>query len=314
VSRNIVSGTGARNFSGGGYPDATIVDGAIVLFDDGSISELPTDRSISAQEAIGTPPAGSALHPLDVGYGSHVVLADLNGPKVVGGSRGALVAVNSIGAIADGFPFESRLGPISSVPVAGKTSEGKGIVAIGDSSGGVHLIGEDGMEFRGFPLQAGDAIIAPMSLSPADSGSFLFAASTDGYLYAWKTTISMRGSGAQFLAAPSHTNWTAFSQVAPIPEATSLLLASRTYNWPNPVYGKSAYLRFFPTSNAHITISIFDLSGYKVQELTADGVGGIDNEIPWDVSNLASGVYLVKVHAESGSRTGDLTFKAAIVK
>ncbi|MGC8897381.1 MAG: T9SS type A sorting domain-containing protein [Bacteroidota bacterium] len=314
LPRSIVSGTGARNFSGRSYPDATIVDGAIVLFNDGSMSELPIDGLISVQEAIDTPPTGPALHPLDVSYGSHIVLADLNGPKVVGSSRGALVAVNSIGAIADGFPFESRLGPISSVPVAGKTTEGKGIVAIGDSSGGVHLIAEDGREFQGFPMQAGDAVIAPMSLAPADSGSFLFAVSMDGYLYGWKTTISVRGSGAQFLASPSHPNWAAFNQVAPIPEITSLLLASRTYNWPNPVYGKLAYLRFFPTSNAHITISIFDLSGYKVQELTAEGVGGIDNEIPWDVSNLASGVYLVKVHAESGSRTGDLTFKAAIVK
>ncbi|PIU44367.1 MAG: hypothetical protein COS95_09370, partial [Ignavibacteriales bacterium CG07_land_8_20_14_0_80_59_12] len=241
-------------------------------------------------------------------------VADVNGGTVYGISGGAARAVNFLGATSDGFPVHFRTGSVSSMPVAGLLNDKRGVLLVGDSAGVVHVVDAAGKELSGFPVQTGGAVTAPVTLAPDDSGSIIFASSSDGYLYAWRTTLSVQGSGAQFLGSPAHENWTLITPVSAPPAGSPVLVASRTYNWPNPLYTSSGYIRFFLNADASVSIKVYDLSGFKVQELTAFGRGGMDNEIPWDVSGLGSGVYIVRVSAASGSRTDNTTFKAAIVR
>ena len=86
------------------------------------------------------------------------------------------------------------------------------------------------------------------------------------------------------------------------------------YNWPNPVYGPSTQIRFFTSEDANVTITILDLSGRKITELSGHGTAGLDSEIPWNVSNIQSGVYLARVEARGASRTDVAIIKIAVVK
>jgi len=244
----------------------------------------------------------------------HITLLDYDGGRVTGSKDGELLSMNTEGATSDGFPVHFRTGSVSSSPVAGLLNDKRGVLLVGDSAGVVHVVDDAGKELSGFPVGTGGAVTAPVTLAPDDSGSIIFASSSDGYLYAWRTTLSVQGSGAQFLVSPAHENWTLITPVSAPLAGSPVLVASRTYNWPNPLYTSSGYIRFFLNADASVSIKVYDLSGFKVQELTAFGRGGMDNEIPWDVSGLGSGVYIVRVSAASGSRTDNTTFKAAIVR
>jgi len=87
------------------------------------------------------------------------------------------------------------------------------------------------------------------------------------------------------------------------------------YNWPNPVYGNETNIRFYVKDNSVAEVKIFDLSGDLVDELSMNAIGGVENEIVWDVKNIHSGIYFasLKVKSQSGN-TGSKVIKIAIVK
>jgi hypothetical protein len=89
---------------------------------------------------------------------------------------------------------------------------------------------------------------------------------------------------------------------------------SRVYNWPNPVYGSVTYIRFYVSEPSSVKIIILDLAGEKVTELRSNALGGMDNEIKWDVTDIQSGVYLARVEVNSGSKSGYSIIKIAVVK
>ena len=43
--------------------------------------------------------------------------------------------------------------------------------------------------------------------------------------------------------------------------------------------------------DASVHIKVFDLAGDLVAELSSQGIGGLDNEIAWNVSDVESGIY-----------------------
>ena len=67
--------------------------------------------------------------------------------------------------------------------------------------------------------------------------------------------------------------------------------------------------------NSVAEVKIFDLSGDLVDELSMNAIGGVENEIVWDVKNIHSGIYFasLKVKSQSGN-TGSKVIKIAIVK
>ena len=98
------------------------------------------------------------------------------------------------------------------------------------------------------------------------------------------------------------------------PASSEFLPKSRTYNWPNPVYGSSTNIRYYTSEDAAVTVTVFDLAGLRIAELKAQAKGGLDGELTWDVSNIQSGVYLARVEAAGNSRTEVVFIKIAVVK
>jgi hypothetical protein len=88
----------------------------------------------------------------------------------------------------------------------------------------------------------------------------------------------------------------------------------RCYNWPNPVYEDVTYIRMYVSEDASVSIKIYDLAGDRVDEINATAVGGTDTDIPWDVRDIESDVYLARVQVTAGARSEEKIIKIAVVK
>ena len=90
--------------------------------------------------------------------------------------------------------------------------------------------------------------------------------------------------------------------------------ASRAYNWPNPVYDGITHIRYYIKENATVRVKIFDFAGDLVADLQAPGVGGMDNEVDWNIGNIQSGIYFARIEASGAGGSGVRIVKVAVVK
>ena len=68
--------------------------------------------------------------------------------------------------------------------------------------------------------------------------------------------------------------------------------------YPNPVRGKDVTVRFVVDEPTELDLEAFDLDGRSVARTTLYGEpGAAGNQIRWDLSALASGLYHVRVRA-----------------
>ncbi len=83
---------------------------------------------------------------------------------------------------------------------------------------------------------------------------------------------------------------------------------SKAYNYPNPApageYTDRTIFRYYVASDSHVKISIYDIAGHLVDSLEAEATGGRYNEKEWNISNVASGVYIyiIEIQPASGNR------------
>ncbi|MEE9187143.1 MAG: T9SS type A sorting domain-containing protein, partial [Bacteroidota bacterium] len=137
----------------------------------------------------------------------------------------------------------------------------------------------------------------------------------NGYLSGWQLreiagTVAL--PWASYRGNPRHTSFEN-SPLAGRPVTTSFFPEQRAYNWPNPVYEEKTNIRYFVSRDAVVRIRVFDLAGDLVDEFSGPGVGGVDNEVEWDVSDIQSGVYFARIEASSGAESGTAVIKIAIV-
>jgi hypothetical protein len=67
--------------------------------------------------------------------------------------------------------------------------------------------------------------------------------------------------------------------------------------------------------NATVNIKVFDLAGDLVTTIpNPPGVGGVDNEVEWNVGGVQSGIYFARIEANGGGGSGVAVVKIAVVK
>ena len=246
-------------------------------------------------------------------------------------SRNKIYAINAAGAILDNFPITvSTSKTILTSPIVADL-DGNGtvdIIAV-TQEGLVVAYDKTGNMVRGFPILAGinggstpAAFYMPSScLSCVDIG--LAVASDDGNVYAWKTGTLVTGP-----LPPPSMPWPQYMRdaqntgldetiLAVTPKSKEFFPTSLTYNWPNPVgpeHGFKTHIRYYVGENATIHIKIFDLAGDMVDEFDGPGIGGLDNEVMWDVSGMQSGIYFAQIEATGTSGSGNAVIKIAVVK
>lgn len=97
--------------------------------------------------------------------------------------------------------------------------------------------------------------------------------------------------------------------------STDFFPTTKAYNWPNPVYGGSTKIRYYVSENSTATVKIFDLSGALVTSLSGNAVGGMDNEIEWEIGKVQSGVYYANLEVVSASgKSANKIIKIAVIK
>jgi len=267
--------------------------------------------------------------------GGPPAIADLDGDgmkEIVLFSGRRIFALNEAGFPIDGFPVrvETDADLPGSPVVADLDGDGSMEVAGVSAEGVVFAYRRDGTMMKGFPLQAGaSAGVTPAvyylpgpCLGCAEIG--LAVATSDGYLYAWKT-----GSVATGIGLPPEQPWPQFARdsrntssedtvLTPAPPASEFFPASMAYNWPNPV-GKEdgfvTHIRYRVATDATVTIRVFDLAGVLVTSF--DGIaarGGLDSEVSWDASGVESGIYFAQVEASGAGGSGHAVIRIAVVK
>jgi hypothetical protein len=262
-------------------------------------------------------------------------IADVDGDgqkDIVVFSGKNIYALNMAGAPLDNFPVPVETDSIlsGSPVVADLNGDGRVEIAGVTSEGVVFAFGPDGRMMNGLPLQAGPnngvtpAVFYTQSACLSCADIALSVATTDGYLYAWRTGTIITGP-----MAPPEQAWPQFAHdgrntasesmaLTPAPRSDEFLPASLTYNWPNPVGREDGYrtfIRYYVPTDASITIRIFNLAGELVEIFEGiEATGGVDNEIAWDVSGVQSGVYFAHVEAAGAGGSGNAVIRIAVVR
>ncbi len=268
-----------------------------------------------------------SMVPASFTQATDMILVDVNddGKKeiVLISEQGLLVAYNYRGSVVDGFPRQTTSGGLSLAQLfsAALTSSG---------SSNLNLIERDGIIMSINPAASSSVRYQLSDSSLSDGVFFPFKDSSNQFRigFAWTARDTGLLSALSFAALYNAANvrWpmsgfdvsrAGFVSVVtqnPHPLAQEFFPKDRAYNWPNPVYGNATAIRYYLSQDATIAIRIFDLAGMLVAELAGTGVGGVDNEILWDVSNIQSGVYLAAVEATSPTGSGSTVIKIAVVK
>lgn len=260
---------------------------------------------------------------------SSPVLGDLDGDgkrDIVLVINDKLYAYNFSGHPLDRFPVNLQRAdetPVSYLqgtivtPVLGDINgDGTIDIVVATPSGKLIAYDRAGSILDGFPLATGGIANSTPVLFNAGGKIGIAMTSTDGHLYAWQTSTTYKKEAIVWGSYLRDAQRTAFegSVVTGKPISSEFFPLDRAYNWPNPVLGGSTQIRYYLNSNAEVKVKIYDLAGAKVAEFSGPGIGGIDNEVQWDVSNVQSGVYIARIEANGSSGHGVAFVKIAVVK
>jgi len=282
-------------------------DGSVIRSDTTLLSNVPGFPAATG-DSIAGPPA----------------LADVDGDGrrdivVFTGSR--IVVFNDAGANLSNFPIASpSSSPFASAPVVGDV-DGDGLVdVVGVTADGlVVAYNRDGRMAKGFPLQAGRGSQSAAVFFRGDSVCLAVASSEDGSVSAWVTGKAAVPRSASLYPWPQYQrdarhSGLDVSALSGVPVSSQFFPKERAYNWPNPVRGGTTFIRYFVKENSDVRIRIFDLAGDLVAELSGSGIGGVDNEVPWDISGVQSGIYFAHIEANGPAGSGVAIVKIAVVK
>ncbi|MBI2419335.1 MAG: T9SS type A sorting domain-containing protein [Ignavibacteriales bacterium] len=236
-------------------------------------------------------------------------------PYILFTSADKLYAYNILGVIADYFPF--AIGNVDNssehAVQAYYNNTLKEYFLMINTTTGVQLFNaRNGKQVDGFPAGLTSASSDIVLLNYNDKLSLGIYDST-GTVTVWQLsdisgTIALTGLGNA-----ANSNSSVF--VSPNKTGIGFLTPEKTYNYPNPVRSGVTYFRFDVNEDAQVTIKIFDLSGDYAAELKGEGRGGFDNEIPWNVTHIQSGIYLAHIEAVgvSGKKAHKI-IKVSVVK
>ncbi|MFQ3675437.1 MAG: Ig-like domain-containing protein, partial [Endomicrobiia bacterium] len=82
------------------------------------------------------------------------------------------------------------------------------------------------------------------------------------------------------------------------------------FSYPNPAVGKKVSFRFFTPKTTEVKIRVYNIIGHLITEFSVMSEAGKDNEVQWDISDVAPGIYIYTIEAYGHS----IRKKLSIVK
>jgi M6 family metalloprotease-like protein len=299
-----------RGGSGGGADDipvATTDTDVVELLIEGTV--LPPDWSLNREPFGSAPP----------------VLADINEDgylDIVFGGDGFLYAYGRNGALVSDFPRDlDRSDSLDTVSdealVFDADGDGQIDIVFGTLEGLIRAVDASGGGVPGFPLAVGSNV----SSSPAvgdldgDGDAELVAVSDEGAIVAWDLDVA--ASEEMFWPTKrrdlARTGWFPTSLLGPVQHDGVLVASGSFYAYPNPVADRTV-VRYRLARDADVDITFYDLSGHVVDEMTDEGMGNADNEVEWDATPVAPGVYICRLEATALGASDVCFTKIAVVR
>lgn len=255
-----------------------------------------------------------------IGAGNGFSISDAKGDNsnyVFFTENGSITGINILGSTADNFPVVDRYeSDFISKPVSVDLDgdELGDIIGFTEDGKVVGISGITGKTLPEFPISFGGELKAvPVLLS--DETTKMVLVDDQNNINIW-----------QLSGIPGYVYWSGefgnslnqsfVGSAKAINKIDNYFPKSRAYNWPNPVYEGVTFFRYFVSEDSKVEINIFDLAGDYVDNIKDDGVGGFDNEIEWNVTDIESGVYFAHLKTTSKS-TGKSDFKiikVAVIK
>ncbi|KAF0153248.1 MAG: FG-GAP repeat protein [Ignavibacteria bacterium] len=231
----------------------------------------------------------------------------------------SLHAINSNGMLAKNFPIVLSQEIYNEPLLCDYNKDGKNDLIVQSANGNTFLITPNQSKINGIipfvnslaidpkiiivSRQNNDGKIIPhlISIDQKDMNIFQFNSEQGETVWAGEFPNSYNN---YFIKAPNSKN--------AVPD---FFPTAKAYNWPNPVYGSSTKIRYYVSENSTATVKIFDLAGELVTTLTGNAVGGMDNEINWEVEKVQSGVYYANLEVISSSgKSANKIIKIAVIK
>ncbi len=281
-------------------------DGEIVLF---SVELDPINLSI--------------YKTLESGYGAtaNPVIADIDVdgyPDIIYGGTNHICAYNREMISITDFPMQIddrsyTNNTIASPVVADIEDGGKIEIIFPTDIGNIYSIG-DGISY-GFPMSGGEIGAGPSLVLSDSLGGYLGYLGGDGWFYLWQSDFDntnnywpMGGSD------PSGSLSFDMNKLGDPRQFSASFDDRKFYNYPNPVVDGSTTIRYFLGQEAeNVEFRIYDLSGVEVDVFNGTTIGGFDNEIVWNCSDVVPGVYRCLINIRmNGSETKAFTDIAVI--
>ncbi|HZW39746.1 MAG TPA: T9SS type A sorting domain-containing protein [Ignavibacteriaceae bacterium] len=251
------------------------------------------------------------------------ILSDLKGDGenyIVYSTGNSVEAVNLTGASAENFPISIPNKTFKEYFLSAELN-GNNVLLTFTTDGSIYFIdSKTGKLLENYSLSVGDDFAASpifstllISLTDGSKGLTLAALNQVGDIYLWNV-YQLKYNSIWSEENADNRNSSFYKPASKTNVVTEFFPAARTYNYPNPVYDNETFIRYYVGTDANINIKIYDLAGDLIAELNSSANGGMDNETKWDVSNVASGVYIAKVEASSGGNVEHTTIKIAVIK
>ncbi len=182
-------------------------------------------------------------------------------------------------------------------------------IVVTTDAGTIFAFNLSGELLPGFPLSSGGTAIGSGIISDLDQDGRVEIVQTtqSGAVFAWQCPSGIAADGIVFGQSrldPGNNNYIWNPPAGTVlPPESELLPTRRAFNYPNPNQDDHTYIRYYLNADADVTINIFDLSGMVIDSFDGPGKGNSDNEIRWNVSDVASGIYLCRIEAKSASDT-----------
>jgi len=234
-------------------------------------------------------------------------------------SGNKLYVVNREGYTLTNFPVSVKLNNVdyfNSTPLLAKKSDGSVLIYTATKMGSIWGFDSKGTVLNGFPLSTGGELAeSSLLLSENDNGYIISAVTKSGNYYSWQLPYDKGTIKILWGMANLNSNNNAFLDNLSIipPSVSNLLPQDKAYNYPNPNTGDVTTIRYYLKENAAVTIRILDTAGDLVQQFGGPGFGGVDNEIVWNVADIASGVYLCQIEAKTATETVNRIIKIMVV-
>jgi len=195
-------------------------------------------------------------------------------------------------------------------------------VVVGIRDGRLMAYRADGKPLAGWPYGAGEpfqytpAIAAVAPTVGAEPVLAVLTAPYDGFLYGLPLgddapvgAIQWGGIGRD----GAHSGGIA-ALADPRPIGGALLATAETFAYPNPAHGAETSIRYRLGRAGRVAMKIYDLSGELIAETPQESRPAGDNEYHWDLSRVASGVYLCKLEVDDGEEAASTLLKIAVMR